>query len=186
MNLYSDSLITIEYPSEVLTKGHFRIKFNSEKNKFEELSSKEREHAYYAASFVATTLFENLQPTGTNIVVLENPLRIDVVAQFEKYSHNFLWEPKTISQGDMDKVAASIKDACDYIGVKQPSKEPVDMDKVEKIEEKPKEEKKSQLEEDETSEKEESEKEEKEAPSVDEKVKVIEKNYLLDQLNRGA
>jgi hypothetical protein len=102
----------------------------------------------------------------------------------------------------MKEIASKIKDKCDYIGVAQPSQQPLDLDKTEVIEEKSKKDHKEQQSEEEQERKRsvESQNEEKEdgveedtstredipKEPVDEKVRVIEKNYLLDQLRRRA
>jgi hypothetical protein len=178
------------------------ITFNKKVDSFEELTPHQREHAYFAASFAATILFENTGAIGTNIIVLEHPLRFLVVAQFEDESHSFLWEPLHIKEDKMKEIASKIKDKCDYIGVAQPSQQPLDLDKTEVIEEKSKKDHKEQQSEEEQERKRsvESQNEEKEdgveedtstredipKEPVDEKVRVIEKNYLLDQLRRRA
>ena len=175
MKLYEDQLVLVELPEKLATAGHLRVVLKKSVSSLAELSNHEREHAYYAATFAASVLFETLGAVGTNIVVHDGvkPLALDVIAQTEKESVNLLWEPQTIPENEMKELAAKIKDKCDYIGVPKKSKEPLQLDKVEKIDEKSIEKK------EETEKKENVEEENK-------KYKILKKNYLLDQLKRRA
>lgn len=143
--LYEDeSLVTI-VPEKPITKGHILVVSKKHRTKIQDIDNKDLQHMFYAASFGATALFENLEAHGTNIMFNtgsaiheEGHFHIDILARKSGDNLNFLWKPKRLPDPEMKEVQARIKDKCDMIGVEKKKKEVIDLDKKkpEKIESK--------------------------------------------------
>ncbi|MBW2997865.1 HIT family protein [Candidatus Woesearchaeota archaeon] len=192
--LYEDDSLVAIVPEKPTTKGHIMVVSKKHHTKIQDIDDKELQHLFYAASFGATALFENLEAHGTNIIFNTGStiqegghFHIDVLARKSGDELNFLWKPKKLPDPEMDEVQARIKDKCDMIGVEKKEKEVIDLDKKkpEKIESE--EEKAPQ-------EGKEEEEEKKELPSEEEqRYKKVEKkdeepedkeSYLIKQLRR--
>ena len=134
--LYEDEKLAVVFPEKTLTKGHLQIIPKEHKTTLQDYEDKDTEHLFYAASFTATALFENLQAHGTNIIANTgsrlNPnthFHIDVIARWADDKINFLWTPKKLPEEEMKSVQGMIKDKTDMIGIEQKKKEPIILDK---------------------------------------------------------
>ncbi len=140
--LYEDDKFAALIPAKPATKGHIQLISKEHAETMQDLDGKDVEHAWYAASFTATALFENLQAQGTNLIVNTGSemkkgghFHIDVLARYNEDGLNLLWQPKKLGEDEMKKLQAKIKDKCDMIGVERKEKEVLDLDrKPEKIE----------------------------------------------------
>jgi diadenosine tetraphosphate (Ap4A) HIT family hydrolase len=150
--LYEDENLVAIVPEKPITKGHIQVIAKKHHKNAQEIDDKKLEHLFYAASFSATALFENLGAQGTNLLTNtgsmlkeEGHFHIDVIARKSEDNLNFLWKPKKLAEEELKQVQAKIKDKCDMIGVEKKEKEVVDLDKrpekLESAEEKPSEEK---------------------------------------------
>jgi len=195
--LYEDDALVAIVPEKPITKGHVQVIAKKHHKNIQEIEDKELEHIFYTASFAATSLFENLEAQGTNIIANtgsmmkgEGHFHIDVVARKSDDGLNFLWTPNKLPDAEMQQVQERIKDKCDMIGVEKKEKEVVDLDKgpekLEFTEEKPSEEKGKEKkevpsEEEQRYKKEEKEKKEKEKQKEEKEEK---ESYLVKQLRR--
>ena len=68
---------------------------------------------FTGANNAATALFELANAQGTNIILEEHPLRLNVVARAQSDGLDFLWEPKQANPQELQAVAKSIKDKLD-------------------------------------------------------------------------
>lgn len=134
--VYEDEKLVIVVPEKVVCKGHFQVIPKEHKTSFQDYSDTDVEHFFYAASFAATALFENLQAHGTNIIAntggeLNNKthFHIDVIARWGDDKLNFLWTPQQQSEDALKSMQSKIKDKADLIGVAKKKKEIVDLDK---------------------------------------------------------
>lgn len=193
--LYEDESLVAIVPEKPITKGHIIVVSKKHHTKIQDIENKELQHLFYAASFGATALFENLEAHGTNILFNTGSkihegghFHIDILARKSGDDLNFLWKPKKLPDPEMNDVQSRIKDKCDMIGVEKKEKEVIDLDKkkpekLESTEEKAPEQKG-----------EEPAEEKKELPSEDEqRYKKTEKkkeeqedkeSYLIKQLRR--
>ena len=94
-------------------------------------------HLFFGASYAATALFELANAQGTNIILEEHDVRINVVARSQDDGLNFLWEPKQGNPQEIQSVAKSIKDKIDVNQWKKdnPSKKDTPKKEPEAIEE---------------------------------------------------
>jgi len=122
-NIYEDEKVKIAIPAKSITKGHYKIIPKEHHGKLQEFDNKYLEHIFYAASFSATALFENLQAQGTNIIANtgselkdEQHFHVNVISRTADDGLNFLWKPKEINPADMDDTCKKIKDKCDMMG----------------------------------------------------------------------
>ncbi|MFC1741038.1 HIT family protein [Nanoarchaeota archaeon] len=147
--VYEDKTVMAIVPDRPLTKGHIRVVPKVACESIQELDDNELQHLFYTASFSATSLFENLQAEGTNIIMNTGgklkkggEFHIDVLARKQGDSLNFLWTPKKLEEPEMKAMQEKIKDACDMIGVEKKEEEVLDLDKkeVKKLGEEPEEE----------------------------------------------
>jgi diadenosine tetraphosphate (Ap4A) HIT family hydrolase len=141
--LYEDENVMAIIPERPITKGHLQVLSKKHHESLQDIDDKDVEHLFYAASFSATALFENLEAHGTNIIANTGGelkkgghFHIDVIARKTGDSLNFLWKPKKLPEADMKAAQGKIKDKCAMIGVSKAKKEVMDLDKkaVEKIE----------------------------------------------------
>jgi histidine triad (HIT) family protein len=136
--IYEDEKIVAVVPQNSLTKGHIKVIPKKHFESMQDIDDKEIEHLYYAASFAATSLFENLQAEGTNIIANTGGelkkgehFHIDVLARKGDDDLNFLWTPQKHPEEELKAVAAKIKDKCDLIQAGGGKREVLDMDKKE-------------------------------------------------------
>ncbi|MBW2967485.1 HIT family protein [Candidatus Woesearchaeota archaeon] len=134
--LYEDEKVIAIVPPKPLAKGHIQVIAKEHKASMQDFDDKDLEHLFYTASFGATSLFENLEAHGTNIIAQtggqlkqDGHFHIDVVARKNDDTLNFLWKPKQLGEDEMKAVQGKIKDKCDMMDVKKEKKCPVDLDK---------------------------------------------------------
>lgn len=205
--LYEDKNLVAVVPEKPIAKGHIMVIPKEHHTELQQIEDKDFQHLFYAASFSATALFENLGAQGTNILLNTGGqlkkgehIHINVLARWSEDKLNFLWTPKQLSEDELKSVQSKIKDKCDMIGVEKKGKEIVDLDrKPEKLESseekapehKEKEEEKAEERTEETpagkEEKEENKDKEKDKEEKEEKKDKEEKDresYLIKQLRR--
>jgi len=178
--IYEDEKIIVAVPEKPVTKGHVQVITKKHHKKLQEMDDKDTEHAFYAASFAASSLFENLEAHGTNIIANtggfneKGHFHIDVIARKSGDDLNFLWKPNKLTDEEMKQAQDKIKDKCDLIGVEKKEKQVLDLDK--KSVEEVKGEKEKKKEDDKPVQK--YEKQTKEVPEEDTE------SYLVKQLRR--
>ena len=133
--LYEDEKVIAVVPERPATKGHVQIIAKRHCKSMQELEDKEFGHIVYSASFAATSLFENLEAQGTNLIAntggelkKEGHFHIDVLARKMDDGLNFIWKPKQLPDEELKDVQGKIKDKCDMIGVEK-KKKVIDLDK---------------------------------------------------------
>ena len=118
--LYEDDVGIVQHGNSAV--GHLQIIPKKEIKKIDDLSEEEWNHLFKMASIGATMVFEALpgepQNKGTNILLnpLEGRLFIDVVPRSGGDEFDFRWDPKQLSEADMNQTFEKIKDKCWYIG----------------------------------------------------------------------
>ena len=134
--LYEDDNLVAVVPEKPLTKGHIRVISKKHHTKIQDIDDKEFQHMFYAASFSATALFENLEAHGTNILFNTGGslketghFHIDVLARKTGDELNFLWTPKKLQEDELKSVQGKIKDKCDMLGTEKKDKKIVNLDK---------------------------------------------------------
>ncbi len=133
--LYEDDKVIVVIPADPITKGHVQVISKEHHDNIQGIEDKDVEHIFYAASFSATALFENLEAHGTNIIANSGSLlkkgghfHIDVIARKNDDKLNFIWTPKKLPEEELKAAQGKIKDKCDLIGHEQKN-EVVDLDK---------------------------------------------------------
>jgi len=108
--VYQDSLCTAVLCDGA--KGHIKIFSNNPFKKIDEISYDVSTHMFFLANFCATSCFENLGASGTNIIVnnIEDVFCIDVVPRYENDGLNFVWDLKPGSPAELEEVASRLKD----------------------------------------------------------------------------
>ncbi|MFH1063956.1 MAG: HIT family protein [Candidatus Woesearchaeota archaeon] len=133
--LYEDDKVIAVIPANPITRGHVQVISKEHHNNIQSIEDKDVEHIFYAASFSATALFENLEAHGTNIIANSGSLlkegghfHIDVIARKNDDKLNFIWKPKKLSEDELKGMQSKIKDKCDLIGHERKN-EVVNLDK---------------------------------------------------------
>lgn len=118
--------------------GHIIVEPKEKMPDLQSMSDQLVNHLFFGASYAATALFELANAQGTNIILEEHDVRINVVARSQDDGLNFLWEPKQGNPQEIQSVAKSIKDKIDVNQWKKnnPSKEDAPKKEPEAIEEK--------------------------------------------------
>ena len=116
MRLYEDALIVIDLSDTGAVSGHLTITPKQSAKTVDELSSETMEHLSYGASYAATVLFETLGAHGTNIVLNEHPVRVEVLARKQDDGLDLLWTPKQLDPSAMASAEEKIKDNTFMIG----------------------------------------------------------------------
>jgi diadenosine tetraphosphate (Ap4A) HIT family hydrolase len=113
--LYRDVIVEAYLPDKPATKGHVRL------GSIDNLSEDDFAHVLSCASFASNVLFETVGAHGSNILLNDlDGLSVDVVMRREGDDLGLRWDPKPGDQGELEEVAARIKDKCDYIDVDRP------------------------------------------------------------------
>ncbi len=133
--LFEDDKLIAIIPEKPLLKGHIKIIPKEHHACFQDINDKDVEHLFYAASFAATALFENLEAHGTNILAntgnahnKEGHFHLDVLARKMDDGINLMWTPNKMPEPELKEVAEKIKDKCDMIGITE-KKEVINLDK---------------------------------------------------------
>lgn len=123
MKIYDDALIEISLPEKGAVMGHIIITPKKEAKTVDELSSAVMEHLSYGASYAATVLFESLGAHGTNIILNEDPVRVEVLARKQDDGFDILWTPKQLDAAAMTSAEEKIKDNTFMIGKEEEKEE---------------------------------------------------------------
>jgi len=117
--------------------GHIIVEPKEKMPDLQSMSDQLVNHLFFGASYAATALFELANAQGTNIILEEHDVRINVVARSQDDGLNFLWEPKQGNPQEIQSVAKSIKDKIDVNQWKKdnPSKKDTPKKEPEAIEE---------------------------------------------------
>lgn len=113
IQIYEDHLITISLSQEPVAIGHLVVKPKEELQTIEVLSDELMQHLFFGASYAATGLFELAHAQGTNIILQEHPIQIDVIARKENDGLDLLWEPIQGDRNQLQDLAKSIQDEID-------------------------------------------------------------------------
>jgi histidine triad (HIT) family protein len=184
--LYEDEHIMAVVPEKPAANGHVQIITKKHHKKIQDIENKELQQAFYASSFAASSLFENLEAHGTNIITNtggfikeKGHFHIDVIARKSGDNLNFVWKPNRFSEEEMKQIDGKIKDKCDLIGVEKKEKQVLDLDnkKVQELEPVKK------IEKPESKEKKE-EKYNKDTGKINDDVEEDKESYLVKQLRR--
>ncbi len=111
--LYEDDLIMMSLAENPVCAGHIVVE---PKEKFEDIQSLSDDlmtHLFFGASYAATALFELANAQGTNIILEEHDVRINVIARDQNDGLNFLWEPTQANPQELQSLAKAIKDESD-------------------------------------------------------------------------
>jgi histidine triad (HIT) family protein len=112
-NLYEDHLLTISLAPNPAAKGHLLITPKEPLDDLQAASNDLVEHLFFASSFAATALFELAQAQGTNIILQEHPLRVNVIARHQDDNLELLWNPTQSDPNELNALAKSVKDEVD-------------------------------------------------------------------------
>ena len=133
--LFEDDKLIAIIPKKPFLKGHIKIIPKEHHACFQDIDDKDVEHLFYAASFAATALFENLEAHGTNILAntgnahkKDGHFHLDVLSRKMDDGINLMWTPNKMPENELKEVSGKIKDKCDMIGVAK-KKEVVNLDK---------------------------------------------------------
>jgi diadenosine tetraphosphate (Ap4A) HIT family hydrolase len=127
-------------------KGHIKIFSKNNFKKIDEVSSDVVSHMFFLANFCATSCFENLGASGTNIIVNneDEVFCIDIIPRYENDGLNFMWELKPGNPIELDSVASRIRDETILIESRQHEEQKKELQqKEEKIADKQEEHKKT-------------------------------------------
>jgi len=106
--LYEDDKIAAVLVKEPAARGHMKVIPKANINNIDELREDESEMLFNLANTCAVLLFEGVGAQGTNIILNEKPLIIDIIARGENDGLNFMWNPKQIPTGELDGIKSSI------------------------------------------------------------------------------
>jgi diadenosine tetraphosphate (Ap4A) HIT family hydrolase len=124
MKIYEDNLIEIAIPEQGACLGHLIITPKGEAKTVDDMPAEVMEHMSYGASYAATVLFETLGAQGTNIIMNEDPVRVEVLARKQDDGLDLLWTPKQLEQADMESAESKIKDNTFMIGKEEEAPTP--------------------------------------------------------------
>lgn len=121
--LYEDRVLRIALPAKGLVQGHLVLRPASERQTVHELSGDEISYLLNASNFCAAMLFEVLGAHGTNIILNERPVRVDVVARKQDDNLPLLWTPKQLQPAEMTDAETKLHDAAFSIGKEMEKRE---------------------------------------------------------------
>ena len=110
MIIYEDVLVQVDLPDNGVVQGQMIISPKQEVKTTAQIDDDLLEHLFFTASYAATVLFETLGAHGTNIILNEDPVSINVIARKAEDTWSHQWTPQAIDQGQMDDVVDKISD----------------------------------------------------------------------------
>jgi|SRR3989338_38820 len=142
--LYEDGTIMAYLEEKPAAIGHIKVCTKSHVEKLRNIQDSVASYLFFAASFSAMTVFEQLGAHGTNIIINEGLSKesshvcIDIIPRKSEDGLTFTWEPKQLSEEDMENALESLKDKAFFIGKERPKQqEPVEIkETIEKKEKK--------------------------------------------------
>jgi len=99
--------VLVQSAPKPLCEGHIQIHPKIAIETLQECEPHLIVEMFTVASRVASMLFDSQLAQGTNIILSQQPVRIDIVARNEKDGFKLQWEPK---QGDMDQIKNTASD----------------------------------------------------------------------------
>jgi diadenosine tetraphosphate (Ap4A) HIT family hydrolase len=126
--VYKNKELGVFIPKSPTATGHIVVATLSHQ-KFEDV--KDVNSFFSFGNTASVILFEGMKAQGTNIIMRSNEhASLDILPRVENDGLNFQWQPKKLSDKDMDKAASAIKDEAFYIG-KEKKEETIEVPKVE-------------------------------------------------------
>lgn len=111
--LYEDHLITMSLAENPVAVGHIIVEPKEKHTDMQSMSDELMQQLFFGASYAATALFELANAQGTNIILEEHDVRINVVARSQDDGLNFTWNGKQANPQELQGIAKSIKDKSD-------------------------------------------------------------------------
>jgi histidine triad (HIT) family protein len=131
--IYEDDLIKMSLAKEPVAKGHILLEPVSSHDAISSLDDSLLEHLFFGASYAATALFELAGAQGTNIILEEHPLRVNIIARTQDDGLDFLWQPTKGDPSQLQSVAKSIKDKIDILEWKKNNPDTSSQDEVKEV-----------------------------------------------------
>lgn len=123
--VYEDAVGIAYLPAEAATTGQIQVIPKQHVEAIEELPDDIIVQLFSIASYAASAVYEGIVAQGTNIICNNGAIAsnghfsIHVLPRKEKDHLNFQWQPKQISNAEIEDVLAKIKDKADVIGFKK-------------------------------------------------------------------
>lgn len=123
--VYEDAVCIAYIPAEAAATGHVQVIPKQHVEAIEELPDDIIVQLFSVASCVASAVYEGIAAQGTNIICNNGTIAsnghfsIHVLPRKEKDNLSFQWQPKQISNAEIDEVLTKIKDKADVIGFKK-------------------------------------------------------------------
>ena len=111
--IYEDDLIIMSLAQEPMAVGHIIVEPKEKLPDLQSASDDLIKHLFFGASYAATALFELAQAQGTNIILEEHDLRINVIARAQDDGLDLMWTPSQVDQSELQSLSKSIKDDID-------------------------------------------------------------------------
>ena len=124
------------------SKGHLLVLPKQHYTILEQVPDFLAGHLFNVANTVSTMLFETLRIHGTNIIIENGTaagqkiahMAINIIPRSENDGLGFNWQPRQLSEDAMSSAELQLKDASKNIGAfEAEKKEPVNVDKKEKV-----------------------------------------------------
>ena len=124
LKIYQDSKCTAFLSKSPATLGHIKIIPNQHIPIIEQIPDFIIDHMFVITNKISSVLFESLNIQGTNIIInngisagQEHPhFSINLIPRTEKDMLNFNWEPKVVSDEDMNTIVLKLKEHTAHIG----------------------------------------------------------------------
>lgn len=113
IKIYEDEFMFMYLPDEPVAIGHIIVEPKEKAPDIQSLSPQLVSHLFFGASYAATALFELANAQGTNIILEEQTVRINVIARSQDDGLDFLWKPNQANPAELQGIAKSIKDDVD-------------------------------------------------------------------------
>ena len=124
LKIYQDSKCTAFLAKNPAILGHIKIIPNQHIPIIEQIPDFIIDHMLVIANKISSTLFDSLNIQGTNILInngisagQEIPhFTINIIPRTENDNLNFNWEPKPVSEDDMNTIVLKLKEHTKNIG----------------------------------------------------------------------
>jgi len=133
IKLYEDDIIVMSLSDNPVAVGHIVVEPKQQASDLQSLDDHVVQALFFSASYAATALFELANAQGTNIILEEQDVRINVVARSQDDGLDFLWKPKQTTPQELQSVAKSIKDKADIAQWEKNNPQGASLEKKEEI-----------------------------------------------------
>ena len=123
--VYEDNVCIALLPTDAAATGHIEVMPKQHFETLEDIPDDIAIQLFYAASYAASAVYENLASHGTNIIcnngagAATGHIALQILPRKENDNISFQWTPKQLSPVEFEEAQKKIGDAAEVLGAKK-------------------------------------------------------------------